>query len=109
MGTLEKIGKGVLVTGLVAVVGGAITLFAGAVGDFWGSRGVNDLYKFQYMGKPAIVKHDNRILAKDKYWIQIGEGDKITSGKLTSDEGKEVSVGIGSPSNEHYLVREKQK
>ena len=108
MASLGKIGKGALATGIVAVVGGAITLFAGFVGDLWGSRGVNDLYKFQYQGKPAIVQHDNRILASDTYWIRVGEGDKITYGRLTSDEGKEVYVGAESPSYP-YAVREKQE
>ena len=109
METLEKIGKGALVTGLVGVVGGAITLFAGVVGDFWGSRGVNDLYKFQYQEKPAIVQYDNRILAPDKYWIALKGGDKIVDGKLTSDDGKEVCIGLSNPSFGHYLVRDKQE
>lgn len=103
----NKIKNGVLAAGLVGLLGGGFTLYFGAIGDFWGSRGVDDLYRFQYHGMPAVVQQDHRILAPDKYWIQLGSDVRINSGTLLSDDDKEVCVGVGC-SMYPYTVKDQQ-
>ena len=105
----RRVGRVVFATGLLGVAAGAITLSAGALGDFWGSRGITDLYNFQYCGRAAAVQRDDRIWAPDRYWIALERGDGIHSGRLVSDEGKEICIGSCNPSKGHYLVRDFQK
>ncbi|MFH0711816.1 MAG: hypothetical protein V1889_01790 [archaeon] len=108
MGSLEKIGKGALITAVGGVIIGCATLFAGAIGDFWGSRGISDVYKFKLQGAPASVKRDDRILAEDKYWIQLGENRIYnTNGPFKTDNGSKVYVG-GSWTNTYFVVEEQR-
>jgi hypothetical protein len=58
------------------------------------SRGVKDDYTFQYHGKPAVVRHEDRIMRFDKYWIQLDNRDEISWGRLISDDGKEIYVRL---------------
>ena len=92
---------------IIAIFATLILLMSGATLDFWGSRGVVDLYRFQYNGKPAAVQQDNRILSDDKYWILVSGGGKIYDGTLVGDDKKRVSIGArGNLYEGHWSVRE---
>ena len=88
---------------VVLLVRAAFVLFLGAMGDWWGSRGVDEVYTFQYQGQPAVVKHDDRIWALDNYWVSIGstETAKILNGVFISDDGKRIQIGT-DPKSESY-------
>lgn len=74
------------------LVGGILFAESAVVGVF-GSRGIRDLYNFNYQrGKTALVQKDDRILGFDKYWILLDGGIKMTEGKVVSDEGEIISV-----------------
>ena len=90
--TVGKILRWVVGVLIIIVFATLIFLMFGSVLDFWGSRGVVDLYRFQYNGKPAVVQQDNRILSNDKYWILVEDG-KIYDGTLVGDDKKRVFVG----------------
>ena len=70
------------------------------VGGF-GSRGVKDIYSFNYHGKIIKVQQDDRILGFDKYFICLDERVKMTEGEIVSDEGKIIS--IDSDHNSYHI------
>lgn len=60
-----------------------------------GSRGVKDIYTFNYRGKIAKVQQDDRRLGFDKYFICLDGRAKMREGKVVSDEGKIISIDKG--------------
>ena len=44
--------------------------------------------EFRYNGKKAEFVHRNFSLMPDKYYIRLENGDMITRGTLTADDGK---------------------
>ena len=80
-----------LVGKIAACFGGLALLVFTTMGG-WGSKGIKNEYSFQYQGKPAVVQREDIRLAPSNYWILLNNKDKLTNGKITSDEGKEISV-----------------
>lgn len=86
--------------GFAAVLGGAYIMKEGL-----GSRGTRSEYTFTYLGKEAIVQHQDVRLAPDKYWILLNGLDKVERGFLLSDDKKHVTVSSGDFSVEDLLDR----
>ena len=74
----------------------SIPVVAYMLGQFgvYGSRSVDNVYSFQYNGKPASVRHENIRLGIDNYYVLVDGKDKLT-GALMSDDGKEIKASRG--------------
>lgn len=97
----EKFGK--ICTGVIisSCIGAGLLALIGFSADFWGSRGVRDIYTFQYSGRPAALQKDNRIWAIDRHYIVLNEKDTVYKGTVLSDDGKRISVD-----RRHYSIGE---
>ena len=73
----------------------AISILCLAIGiSLWAIQGVRkteDVYKTTYLGKSAVVQHEDRRFDVDKYWILLNNKDKVT-GTITDDNRKTISV-----------------
>ena len=56
-----------------------------------GSRGIKEDYKFNYLGKSAAVKHDDRRFWFDEYFIE-SEGLRINCGSIKADSGETIEI-----------------
>ncbi|MEK6860157.1 MAG: hypothetical protein AABX54_05075 [Nanoarchaeota archaeon] len=74
-------------------IGIAFTYCAVGVGMwmFQGTRKIEDVYTTSYLGKPAVVQHEDRRFEIDKYHILLNGRDSVT-GEITDDNGKRISV-----------------
>ncbi len=94
---------GIILTGLAGMVFGIIAVSRG-----FGSRRENDIYSFQYQGKPAVLKHEDIRWGPDRYYISLSEKEKIFRGTLISDDYKKISVNTLKDKAE-YDIRDAQE
>src|SRR3989344_9126915 len=103
MGLLKRIAVGTGITGLAA----GFVLGLVSTGSGFGSRGVKEVYSFQYGGKRAVVVEDDRIMAKDNmFYIKLENGDIIYKGTITSDDNKEVGLEGTHAKASNYSVED---
>jgi len=99
--------ENILSVGIAAgIVGGAIfgvSCLAGA----WGVRGTIDEYTSQYKGKPAIVQKNDVKWGPDTYHILLDGRDKITAGKIVTDDNKLIEIFGNSYSVKDYNPNKK--
>ncbi|MDD5191536.1 MAG: hypothetical protein PHH54_02705 [Candidatus Nanoarchaeia archaeon] len=70
---------------------GAFLFLGLSIGRVFGSRGDEKIYSFKYKSEPAKLMRENIRLGPDKYFILIGDKDKV-AGELTTDDGKRISI-----------------
>lgn len=69
-------------------------------------RKTEDLYCFNYLGKPAAVRHEDVRFGPDRYYFSINEKDRL-KGTLTSDDGERITVGSWTDeASSKYSIRE---
>jgi len=71
-----------------AVILGPMLSFTGA----FGSRGVGDVEKFEYQGKPVILQRDDIRFGPDQYQILLSDGSVMKSGTLNLDNGRTLEL-----------------
>jgi len=78
---------------LVLIFLSLMVLVIGSNADFWGSRGITEVYSFRCKEFSAVVQKNNLRLAQDRYWILLGGGQvEIYNGKVLTDDGHVVKV-----------------
>lgn len=75
---------------LSAVLGVIILAALGGRGKL-GSWREKVVYSFEYGGKKAVLKYDDIRFGVNRYYFLIDGKDKL-NGKLTTDDGKEISL-----------------
>lgn len=88
----ETFGKGLRVLKYM-VIGGAALYLMNSDSHILGVRKTNNLYSFQYEGKPAVVKREDVRFGRDLTYVTFNNGDVAYSGEFTTDDGKVVKVG----------------
>ncbi|MBI2045713.1 hypothetical protein HYT23_06650 [Candidatus Pacearchaeota archaeon] len=73
----SKLGKICAYTGIGTLLFAGSLILGRGSDNGWGSRGVRDIYNFQYQGRPASVQRDDRILGKDTYSFLLPDSNFI--------------------------------
>jgi hypothetical protein len=93
---------------LLGVVGGLL-FSMGSIGRLYGVRSQEDIYSFEYRGKPAAIVQQDVRWGPDRNFIRFEEGQVMNDGKIITDEGKEISIEGESLFNRYSIRDSKAK